>query len=175
MRLRFSIVAMVMPVLVSCAGSPVGTPTAGLEGERHRPRNSAERLALEAAESRRDITRGGWTAHVAGSEGARLHVTLTRPTGEAENAPLEVYDLALRDGWVEQVGEPRYLAPSDDLEQGVLHVAREAAGAPSGQAIVAVKGGALVGRKTDLRCLVEVRALSTERRELFSRTVNVCP
>lgn len=175
MRLRFSVFAMVLPVLFCCAGPHGGAPVQpDLEAERHLPRNRAERLALEAAEGRRDIVRDGWTAHVAGSDRGLVHVTLTRPTGSEENAPLEAFDLSLRDGWVEQVGAPRYLSPSDDLEQGVLHAAREAAVMPSGQAIVAFKGGVLVGRKTDLRCLVEVRSLSSERRELFSRTVNVC-
>ncbi|WP_298436400.1 hypothetical protein [Geobacter sp.] len=173
MGLRRFVVALLLPLIVSCAG-PRRAERQGEETERHLPRNAAERLALESAETRSELVRDGWTAHFAGSDGATARVTLTRPTGPEEDAPLEAFDLLLREGWIVEVGEPRYLAPSGDLEQGVLQVAREAAAAPSGQAIVAIKRGVLVGRKTDLRCLVEVRALSAERRELFSRTVNIC-
>lgn len=177
MRNVLWISALSLGLLCACAGPEVTTERDGGEAasERHLPRNDAERLAVDAVRMRGEAARGGWIARFAGDEGTAARATLTRSSGSEEDAPLDVFDLTVRDGWIERVDGPRYVARTKELEEAMELVARRAAAAPSGQAVILMRNGALSGRKTDLRCMVEVRGVSPERRELFSRTINVCP
>lgn len=174
MKIRLWLFSL-LPLAAACSGPAASLPEIGSPVVRHRPAGQVELLAGDVAATGRDAREGEWQARLVGRDGTAILVTVSHPLGPEENAPVEEYSVELRDGWVESVSEPRYGARSHDLEEAVTLVARRAAASPTGLATLALAYAVLSGQRTEQRCLVDVRARSLERQELFSRVVNVCP
>ncbi|BDV44121.1 hypothetical protein GURASL_30440 [Geotalea uraniireducens] len=175
MNIKLWLPLLAIPLAASCSGPVASVRESGVALVRHRPAGSAELLAGAVAAAGQDVRQGEWWGKIARREGNAVLVTVSRAVGTEANAPREEYDLLVRDGWIESVSDPRYVAPSHDLEDAVALVARQAAAAADGFATLTLPTAVLSGRRTEQRCLVEVRARSPERRELFSRLENVCP
>lgn len=177
MKRTWWILVVVLAVLPSCANHYGSVREMGRRETEfpRRPCAEWESLAVEAAEKREDIARGDYRASFRESAGGAALVTVDRPSGPEEDAPLKAVDVRVSNGMIDDVGEPRYVARSRDLEEMIERVARQAAASSLGMATLSVRRGVISAKKTESRCLVEVRGVSYERKDLFSRTVSVCP